>query len=304
MTTVLVVDDAAADRQLAGGLLKSRTDWTVLNATDGTDALQQVELHVPDIVLTDLQMPRMNGLELVAAMKAHYPLIPVILMTAKGSEEIAVKALEAGAASYVPKRRLANEMQEIIQRVLTASREERNFYRLMHRLHRHESSFALENDLSLIPSVVSFLKQVITQMRFCDEPDRLRIGVALEEALLNAYYHGNLEVSSELRETDHTAYYELARERAQSPPYCERRIHVDARLTPRETVYVIRDEGQGFNPSEIPDATAPANLERPCGRGLLLMRTFMDDVRFNKKGNEVTLIKRRAPTNVPAMNDT
>ena len=199
MTTVLVVDDAAADRQLAGGLLKARTDWTVMYATDGHDAMRQIELHVPDIVLTDLQMPHMNGLELVAAMKTAYPLIPVVLMTAKGSEEIAVKSTRSRAASYVPKRQLAHEMQEIVSRVLTASREERNYFRLMHRLQRDESCFELENDLSLITSVVSFLKQVITQMRFCDEPDRLRIGVALEEALLNAYYHGNLEVSSELR---------------------------------------------------------------------------------------------------------
>jgi CheY-like chemotaxis protein len=295
MTTVLVVDDAAADRQLAGGLLKANTGWTVLYATDGTDAMRQIELHVPDIVLTDLQMPHMNGLELVAAMKSAYPLLPVVLMTAKGSEEIAVKALEAGAASYVPKRRLALEMEEILGRVLAASREERNYFRLMHRLQRHESSFELENDLSLITSVVSFLKQVIAQMRFCDEPDRLRIGVALEEALLNSYYHGNLEVSSELRETDHAAYYDLARQRQQEEPYRDRRIHMEARLTQREAVYVVRDEGPGFDPSQIPDATAPANLERPCGRGLLLMRTFMDHVIFNDSGNEVTLIKNRAP---------
>ena len=70
---------------------------------------------------------------------------------------------------------------------------------------------------------------------------------------------------------------------------------MEARLTPRESVYVIRDEGPGFDPSEIPDATAPANLERPCGRGLLLMRTFMDTVDFNDRGNKVTLTKRRSP---------
>lgn len=293
MTTVLVVDDAATDRQLAGGLLKADTDWTVLYAVDGKDALREIELHVPDIVLTDLQMPEMNGLELVAAMKKGYPLIPVVLMTAKGSEEIAVQALQAGAASYVPKRSLADEVQEIIRRILSASREERSYARLMHRLSRHESSFVLENDLALIPSVVHYVQQLITQLRFCDEPERLRIGVALEEALLNAYYHGNLEVSSALRETDHMAYYELARQRAAEEPYCNRRIYVEARLSPTEALCIVRDSGPGFDPSEVPDATDPANLERPCGRGLLLMRTFMDEVRFNDMGNEVTLVKRR-----------
>jgi anti-sigma regulatory factor (Ser/Thr protein kinase) len=158
---------------------------------------------------------------------------------------------------------------------------------------KNETSFELENDLSLIPSVVGYLQDIVTQMRTCEETDRLRVGVALEEALLNAYYHGNLEVSSELREVDHSAYYNLAQERTQQEPYRDRRIRVEASVTPTESKYTIRDEGPGFNPSELPDPTDPANIERPCGRGLLLMQTFMDQVNYNQAGNEVTMIKRR-----------
>ena len=76
------------------------------------------------------------------------------------------------------------------------------------------------------------MQDIITQMRTCEETDRLRVGVALEEALLNAYYHGNLEVCSELRETDHSAYYTLAQERSEQEPYRSRRITVNARVTP------------------------------------------------------------------------
>ncbi|MFQ5734074.1 MAG: ATP-binding protein, partial [Planctomycetaceae bacterium] len=50
-------------------------------------------------------------------------------------------------------------------------------------------------------------------------------------------------------------------------------------------------QGRGFDPGEIPDATDPANIEKPCGRGLLLMQTFMDEVCFNDAGNEVTMVK-------------
>ena len=56
---------------------------------------------------------------------------------------------------------------------------------------------------------------------------------------------------------------------------------------------MVRDEGPGFNPGDVPDPTDPANLERESGRGLLLMRTFMDDVQFSQHGNQVTLVKRR-----------
>jgi anti-sigma regulatory factor (Ser/Thr protein kinase) len=123
------------------------------------------------------------------------------------------------------------------------------------------------------------------------EGERLRVGVALEEALLNAAYHGNLEVQSELREKDCALYYDLARERTRIRPYSERSIFVDVDLTEDRVRYVVRDEGPGFDPRTLPDPTDPANIDRPCGRGLLLMKTFMDDVEYNETGNEVTMTK-------------
>ena len=60
------------------------------------------------------------------------------------------------------------------------------------------------------------------------------------------------------------------------------------------SLYVVADDGAGFDPEQLPDPTAPGFLERPCGRGIMLMRTFMDEVRFNDIGNQVTLVKRRA----------
>jgi CheY-like chemotaxis protein/anti-sigma regulatory factor (Ser/Thr protein kinase) len=300
MPLLLVVDDSAMDRRLVGGILEKNPQWNVIYATNGKEAMAEVERHIPDLVLTDMQMPVMNGFELVNAVKDEYPLIPVVLMTAQGSEEIAVQALKQGAASYVPKRRLALELREIVERVLSASDVDRSESRLMHRVSQHRTTFVLETDSTLVPSVVNYIQQVMTRMRFCDDTDCLRVGVALEEALLNSYYHGNLEISSELRESDHNAYYQLSRERAHESPYRDRRIHVEAVMTPGECRFVIRDEGPGFDPTTLPDATDPANLERPCGRGLLLMRTFMDEVRFNDVGNEVTLIKRRRPGHTPA----
>jgi CheY-like chemotaxis protein len=294
MKTLLVVDDSATDRRLVGGMLEKNSDWSVVYAADGKEAMAEIEMHIPDLVLTDMQMPRMNGLDLVTAVKEEYPLIPVVLMTAQGSEEIAVQALKRGAASYVAKRRLAQELREIVERVLTTADVDRSESRLMHRVSWHQTSFNLETDSSLVPSVVNYIQQAMTRMHFCDDTDCLRVGVALEEALLNSYYHGNLEISSKLRETDHNAYYQLSKRRSQEPPYCHRRIYVESLLTPEECRILIRDEGPGFDPSSLPDATDPANLERPCGRGLLLMRTFMDEVRYNDAGNEVTLVKRRS----------
>lgn len=292
MQTVLVVDDSQVDRRLVGGLLQKTGEYELVYAENGQDALEKIELHIPDVVLTDLHMPEMNGLELVEAIKADYPLIPVLLMTAQGSEELAVEALRRGAASYVTKRRLGEDLISTVQQILDAASTERGQTRLMNRVVRTETEYILPNDTGLVHALVQQIRELMRNMRTFGENDRLRIGIAVEEALLNALYHGNLEVSSDLREQGNSEYEQLARQRMDETPYRDRQLLVSMRLTPDEARFVVRDEGPGFDPSAIPNPTDPDYLERPSGRGMLLMKSFMDDVEYNDQGNCVTLMKK------------
>jgi serine/threonine-protein kinase RsbW len=98
------------------------------------------------------------------------------------------------------------------------------------------------------------------------EHDIFSIKLALEEALVNAIKHGN-----------------------QMDP--DKRVFVTYRVTTDRFEIRITDEGEGFNPDDVPDPTDPANLERPCGRGLLLMRGFMTEVTYHGKGNSVSMAK-------------
>jgi len=293
MTTILVVDDSAVDRTLAAGLLAKEADWDVIQAADGKMALAAIKISAPDVIITDLQMPEMNGLELIAAVRKSHSHVPVIMMTSKGSEEIAVEALQTGASSYVPKRSISTMLVDTVQRVLSAMQEHRKHSELMNRLNERIETFVLENDVNLLMAMSRHLQSMLTDSWGLDRTDRLRTGTALEEALLNAMYHGNLEVSSELKEQDHQAFYALAEERRFALPWINRRIHVRSWLTPHEVKFVIRDDGKGFDPSTLPDPTDPENLARPFGRGVMLMRAFMDDVAYNDIGNEVTLQRNR-----------
>src|SRR5262245_35213389 len=103
-TTVLVVDDSPADRKLAGIVVEGELGWKAVYADNGRSALAEMAREEPQVVLTDLMMPEMDGLDLVAAVRAKHPRVPVVLMTVHGNEETAVRALQSGAASYVPKR--------------------------------------------------------------------------------------------------------------------------------------------------------------------------------------------------------
>lgn len=293
MSTVLVVDDSPIDRQLVIGLLKQGTDWTVTEASDGTVALESILQSPPDIVVTDLQMPGMTGLELLLAIRKKFSRIPVIVMTGRGTEEIAVEALHSGASSYVPKRALATTLVDTVQRVLVSCRDDRLRSNLMKCLSVRSESFVIENDVNLLLSLSRYVQHALADSWGLERTDHLRVGTALEEALLNALYHGNLGVSSKLKEEDHDAFYRQANQRKISAPWQERRVRVDVQVTSSEMVVIIKDEGEGFDPAALPDPTDAENIDRPCGRGVMLMRAFMDEVRYNARGNEVTLIRKR-----------
>jgi CheY-like chemotaxis protein len=291
--TVLVVDDSAMDRHLAGAIVQKLEGWKAAFAGNGVEALQAIAAEAPDLVLTDMLMPQMDGLELVQAIRATYPLVPVILMTAHGSEDIAIQALQKGAASYVPKKSLARDLPETVESVMSAAQTTRSQQRIHDSLQSLETQFVLENDTSLIPPLVNYLEEGVARVKLCEQSGLILLGVALHEALTNAMFHGNLELNSEMKETDEKQYYQLAKERLKSSPYRERRVHVGARFNREEVVFSIRDDGPGFDPTTLPDPTDPRNLGKVSGRGLLLIQTFMDRVEHNDTGNEIRMIKRR-----------
>jgi anti-sigma regulatory factor (Ser/Thr protein kinase) len=214
-------------------------------------------------------------------------------MTARGSEEIAMEALQVGATSYVPKRALAQRLVETVKRVMSARHDHLVQREVFRRLNTRRESFDLENDVELLLSLSRYLQSSLGQQWGLDLSTRLQVGQAIEEALLNAMYHGNLEMNPGQKEEDYQAYHDEADRRAQSAPFADRRIAVDVELNPTSVSYTIRDDGPGFDLSRLPTEAALEDLDRPCGRGVTLMRAFMDAVDYNDRGNQVTLRKSR-----------
>lgn len=293
--TVLVVDDSAIDRRLAGRLLE-KAGFAVVYASDGEEALASIAASRPSIVVTDLHMPKLNGLELVEAVRKKHPKLPVVLMTAHGSEDIAMHALRTGAASFVPKRRLADELAATLEAIVELAIDSNDRTSNVDPLDARETRFQLDNDLAGITEIVGQLEAELSRLGLCDETGLIQVGVALREAMVNAIVHGNLEVSSKLLDDaagSGTAFADLVAERRQKDPWQRRRVSVSARYEPDEVTYRIEDEGPGFDPKSLPDPTDAANLERLHGRGLMLMRMFMDEVVHSPTGNVVTMTKRR-----------
>jgi anti-sigma regulatory factor (Ser/Thr protein kinase) len=182
-----------------------------------------------------------------------------------------------------------------VRRILAASSEDRAHSRLMHYVETAEVTFDLPNDLELLKTLAGVAQEMLHCLPLADETERLRVGLALEEALTNAFYHGNLEIGALMGEPNREVYDQLAARRLEEDPYRDRHIRVSMRISREEAVFVVRDEGPGFDVSRLPPVTNLPDADRSAGRGVVLMRTIMDEVRYNAAGNEVTLVKRRAP---------
>jgi len=289
---IVIVEDSPT-QAVQMQLLLEEAGYRVSAATDGRSGLDLVEAESPDLVVTDLIMPELNGLELVETVKSQLPNLPVILTTAQGSEDTAAEALRRGAASYVPKKSIALDLVPTVSRLLALNEAQRVESAVAEFLTDVEKRFCLRNDDVLVPQLVRHLKEQVQQMAICGERELLQLATALDEALVNAMIHGNLEVSSKLREVDNgREYRRLAAQRRKQSPFSQRSVYVDVRVNRNLAEFVIRDEGPGFDPKSIPDPTDPANIQKVSGRGLMLINTFMDQVSHNHKGNEITMVKR------------
>lgn len=279
---------------LVGGLLGKEPTWQIEFAVDGKEGFDRLSdvATIPDVIVTDLQMPRMDGLELVRQVRKSHPLIPIVLITSFGSEQIAIDALRAGATSYTPKTMLQSALIQTIKQVLEMSN------RMQHIVAENETStghltryYVLENESSMIGPTIEVLQENLPSW---SSRDRLQIGMALDEALVNAMHHGNLEVDSSLRDgEDGTRYYEEIQARKDIEPYVNRRVRIEAEFSDKHICVQISDDGRGFDPGGVPDPTAESNLHKVSGRGLFLIRSFMDQVAHNTAGNQITMTKLR-----------
>ena len=290
MARILVADDSPLDRALISGLLSIRSEWNIQSVENGLLAVEAIKSFEPELIVTDLLMPEMDGLQLVQHVRAHHPDIPVVLTTSVGSEQIAIDALRAGATSFSPKSMLATDLVSKVGEVLELSQRMRYAHTVRIEPAPTQIAFVLENDLSLAAPAIEHLQNSLPDW---SSRDRLQIGMALDEALVNAMHHGNLEVDSSLKEEECDRYYETVRQRRQEEPYCNRRVYVEVEFSEQHICVQISDEGPGFNPRDVPDPCDEANLHRVCGRGLFLIRSFMDQTAHNQVGNQITMTRLR-----------
>jgi DNA-binding response OmpR family regulator len=163
--TILIVDDGKENRDFIIEYVLEPNGFKYLTAKDGLEGLQMALKHKPDLILLDLEMPRMKGTQVLEQLAAQNMDVPVILMTFHGSEEIAIEVYRMGVRDYIKKPYYPEEMLEAIERSLQETRLRREKEALTERV--LQANRELQRRVSELNTLYNVGKSVtsITDMR-------------------------------------------------------------------------------------------------------------------------------------------
>lgn len=151
--------------------------------------------------------------------------------------------------------------------------------------------YVISNDFYNIDRLVyAMTAELVIFFKFY-ELEKIRVGIS--EMLTNSIEHGNLGITADekFKATESGTYYDLLNERLNNPEISKKLTHINIDYRDKVLTVKIKDEGKGFDTSRLPDPTDSEHLLKLHGRGIFITRMYFTEIKYNKKGNEVTLIK-------------
>lgn len=271
---ILVVEDEPVMNTLVSEILQFN-GFEPRGVATGEEALDACRGDLPDAVLLDIMLPGVSGYEVCHQLKCERRtnLVPIIMLTALDRRDDRIRGVRVGADAYVTKPFDPDVLVRTLRETIGRVRE-----RMAHGVRGH-MTLAFQSDLDYLVQVNDLLLGLYAQSPLADRQIQ-EIRYCLLEMGKNAIEWGNKNNKNLL-------------------------IHMEYTLTDKELCFTIRDEGEGFDPSRIPHAAVDGQEDplahtfvreklgmREGGFGILVSRKFMDEVVWNPKGNEVTMVKR------------
>jgi CheY-like chemotaxis protein/anti-sigma regulatory factor (Ser/Thr protein kinase) len=274
MKRILVADDDRTTRMLVSEILKSGK-FTVVTSADGADALKKLKTNKFDLTLLDVWMPRMNGLEVLAALRKTKAKPKVIVMTSDDTPETLLGAIREQAFQYIAKPIEPQSLLAMVRESLAKSDEPLPIEVVSARPEWVE--LVVPCTLDTAQRIEVFMAHMKSGL---SEDDRRAVGQAFHELLLNAIeWGGKLDP--------------------------KRKVQISYLRAKRMVLYRIKDPGPGFKFEELAHA-AISHLPdeptvhdeirrekgiRPGGFGLVLAQANVDELLYNEKQNEVVFVK-------------
>ncbi len=271
---ILIVDDDPDVHGLLHAALDA-PDRRIESAYDGSAGLQLVESAPYDLVLTDLNMPGLDGMTLLERIRELRPETPVVVMTVANTPDNIVRAIRDRAFCYFSKPFTVNAVSEMVERALSGMDAEDDIQVLSAR--PHWLGLRLRCKLETAGRIVQFIRELGMDLPAAEQE---QVTTAFREILLNAIEHGG----------------------GGDP---DKKVIITYVRTKRAALYYVRDPGKGFsfdqlahaavsNPHDSPVEHAEVREKlgmRPGGFGILMTRQMVDELIYSENGNEVLLIK-------------
>ncbi len=273
MSRILVVDDDRTTRVLLRRVLEAQ-GFSVTTAKDGIEGLRRLRAKDFNLVLLDIWMPRMSGLEVLACLRSESRRPKIIVMTSDNTPETLLRAVREQAYHYLTKPIEPKELVGLIQRTLAAS-EPPPIEILSARPDWVE--LLVPCDMETAQRIQQFMAQLEADL---SEEVRQSVGIAFRELLANAMEWGG-----------------------RFDP--NRRVRIAYLRARRMLLYRIADPGEGFRPEQLAHAAVGYGPEqplehmrvreqkglRPGGFGILLTKQMVDELLYNEAHNEVVFVK-------------
>jgi len=254
---ILIIDD---HDDLASDLAEvfSHVGHQVSLVHSREDVLSVDNIDDFDVVLTDLDVESTEN----DAHPKEGSCLPDLPFLAKGTR---VKAFKFCASNFRREDFNEEELKHITATVLDYKTRYVDRPDVVQHLHEN-IEFELPSAISLMHIVLEYLMKRVEKLGVV-KPERSNLFVALDEAFVNAVKHGNKFDAQKL-------------------------VRISAEVSPSEARFTVEDEGEGFDVNSIPDPLDPQNLFKASGRGVLFIYNIMDEVKYNDRGNKLTMIKR------------
>lgn len=291
---ILIVEDAPLVQNFMCRIVKD-LGFECMTAANGKEGLEIYEKFLPNLIISDINMPEMSGLELLKIIRWQDKDVFFIIMTGVGTEETAVQALRLGANNYLRKPVSVVEISMLIEQYASIFRNRTHEDEIFAVIDRKAVSYTFGTSMALVPKVADQL--VVEAHGLLDPQIKMDVRLGMFELLTNAVEHGNLGITMDEKRLalENGEYGDLFRQRMSVPELSGRMVNVTFTFDhDRGCEWLIEDQGAGFDPQSVP---SPFNSAAPllnC-RGIYLARMLFDSVDYLGNGNMVRVCKKPRP---------
>lgn len=294
---ILFVDDEPTIRQLFTMALGK--DYNLSIAEDGLTALELTRQESFDLIITDISLPQMSGVDFIKTMRSEGSHTPFIIITGDSNIELAIDTFRMGAIDFFLKPFRIGNIKTVIERF--ASMHINKDELIFSKDFQHEediSRFVLEPKIRRINYYVNIIIQNLSNLPNLTEDDRLALKVTLYELISNAIEHGTAGISYKDKKKileSNQDYFSIVDDKCNET---NKKIFIDCHYLPSKIEITVKDEGEGFDPNQVPDPIKNPSANLFSGRGLFLTKLNIDAIEFNDKGNVVTVTRNLSPRQI------